>query len=232
MRNPRRCPGRLATIATIVVLGAARSPVAAQCLFDRPTAPGGSKTARFESTLVQGFVICSDFDYHPNTTTQGGLPACKPPETWDDLAGFSANGWRFDQFGHQSWGRVRLDRVSGAFTNPPGTRDMRVRLWLKKIVDNTGLPASGTGSLSIFFRATFNDPVNGDLTMSDFGTSAQFTLTNGTVDPSPFTTTLGAMLNAQPLPRLPDCASIEVLYLEVRDENGHTFAVPGVRIIP
>jgi hypothetical protein len=212
----------------VVALGTCTSAYA-QCAFDRPTANQSARTGDYRSVLVPAFVSCGNPGGNtPNNTSQGGIPSCSPPETFQQQSGSPPNAWRFSQVPGDSWGRVRLNRQAGSYNNPAGIRDLRIRLWLRKIIDTAG-PASGVGVLALVLRSTFNDPVNGDMTISDFPIDVPFTLTSGNTT---FTTTLAAVLTSISLPRFPDCTIHEVLSVTVRDENSDHFAVPGVRIIP
>ena len=229
MRHLRQFPARATAAASIVVICATASPVAAQCAFDRPTAAAVARTGNYQSTLIPAFVNCGGVGGNPpNTSSSAGAPGCKPPETLNQQSGSPPNGWRFSQVPGQSWGRVRLDRISGTFFVPPGTRELRIRLWLRKIIDAGG-PANTTGSLELGLRATFDDPVNGDQTGIDFPVVIPVTLVAGNVT---VVTTLGTVLASIALPRFPDCTMFEVVSVRVLDPNGTAFAVPGVRIIP
>jgi hypothetical protein len=219
----------------VAALALAPPRVSAQCAFDRPTQGNVTNTGDLRTSLVQAYVGCGNPGGNPpNTINQGGVPACAPPETFNVQAGSPASGWRFSQVPGVSWGRLELNRQSGVFVNPPGIRDTRIRLNLRKIVLTNGTTpvAAGTpGTIALVLRATVNDPVNNDMTILDFPINIPFAFTTaGTV--TNFTAILGTVMNSSVGFRFPDCASIEVVSVAVLDSNGNVFAVPGIRVIP
>jgi hypothetical protein len=211
---------------TAAILGAAATPVLAQCSFERPTRNSASPTGRYIASLVQAHVNCGFGGNVANTVSQGGHAACAPPQTFVEQAGNPPNGWRFSTVPNTSWGRVRLDRQTGAFTNPTGIRDTRIRLWLRDIVDATGF-ADGNGVIQLVLRPTVNDPVNADMTLADITVQVLITLNDGDANVN---VTLDDILIPIDTARLPDCTSLEVVSIAILDENGQVFAVPGVRV--
>jgi hypothetical protein len=232
------------TITTVLLGGlialhatAFATKVLAQCAFEQPTKGGVAKTGRYYTSLVQAFVSCDNPGGNAdNTTGLGGLlPAYKLPETKNTLAGSPISGWHFSATANKSWGWVRLERKSGTFVNPPGFSDLRIRACLGNIVDGTQTAVNtaftGTGTLQLVIRSTFDDPTNHDMTAIDFaGTVASINLVrgNGCVDK----TLASFMATLPPGQRFPDCTSHEIVSVAVADPNGTIFAVPGVRINP
>lgn len=229
----KRLTCSLAFLAVAVALAPPR--VSAQCAFDRPTHGSITNTGDLRTSLVQAFVSCNNPGGNtPNTTTQNGVPACAPPETWNVQAGPPASGWRFLQTPGQSWGRLELNRQSGSFTNPNGIRDTRIRLNFRKIVLSNGTTpvAAGTpGKISLVLRSTIADPSNGDMSLIDFPVDIPFAFT-GAGSVTNFTAILGNVMNSSFGYRFPDCSSIEVVSVAVLDSNNNVFAVPGIRVIP
>ncbi len=217
---------RAAAVVTAFALAASAAPAFAQCAFGHP-----KKAAVFKTSLTQAFLFCDDRyggEPSPNTTTEGGIPACTPPETFDQLSGNPAHGWRFDR--SKGIGQVQLN-ASRAFPvsplDPPdNSADVRVRLKLSGVLEPLG-PASGTGRLLMIFRMTLDDRAVGDTTVVDFPIQSDVPLVAGNARVQ---TTLDAILNAPPynLPGLPKCSNLELLYVAVDDPNGDTLATAGL----
>jgi hypothetical protein len=212
----------------LLALGASAGKASAQCAFEHPKSAN-----KFQSNLVQAFVSCGNVGGNsPNSTTEGGVPSCKPPQTFNEQAGSPPNGWQWDETKGQ--GSVQLkaskkplngDSASGNPNNPAGdTTDVKVTLKLKGVIDALG-PVNANGSLSTVTRATFDDRMNGDMTVVDFPASFAFTLTNGK---GTLKTSADTVLNAIPQPGLPHCASLESIAIAVLDANTNTFATTGV----
>jgi hypothetical protein len=184
-----------------------------QCAFEHP-----AKAKKFQASLVQAFIGCAT--YHgasccneANTTTEAGMPACKPPETFNEVDGSPVHGWL--------WGPASKGTVS----IKPVTADLAVSLKLTNIETVSG-PATGTGSLSVIVRATLNDPLGGDMTAVDFSVAFPVSLTNGSASVK---STFNAVFAGPPYNfSLPPCASIEIVSVSVSDEEGAAFARVGV----
>src|SRR6185369_12963337 len=68
----------LGGLAAVLVVGISASSALAQCAFEHP-----KKAGKFASNFVQAFVSCGNAGGNsPNSTTEGGVPSCKPPETF------------------------------------------------------------------------------------------------------------------------------------------------------
>jgi hypothetical protein len=197
-----------------------------------PLAPTGpvtfehpKKATKFESSLVQAFVGCNNpGGGTPNTTTEGGVPACDV-ETADDRDGNPANGWHWDS--SKAYGSVTV------YNRCTGAGDFGIKLKLSGITDGNGVPFNGTGTMAMVVRLTVKDPVGGEMTAIDYPLEFAFHVLNGI---TLVATSVNAMLNDDGLPPLPNGTSLELgpvsLYdpglLEVRDSNGNPFARPGV----
>jgi hypothetical protein len=209
-------------------LAAVPTTLFAQCSFGHP-----GKAGKIQTSLTQAFVFCSpdgtgSAGVLPNDATEGGIPACSPPETFGQLSGNYTTAWRFDPL--KGTGQVQL-KTSSAFPpnvlNPPGnSADVDVMLKLHSVFDGLG-PASGTGRLVLLLRATLDDRVGGDMTIVDLPLNAPVPLTFGKAT---VRTSIDSMLNGAPLnqPGLPGCASLEVLFVGVDDPDGDDFANGGV----
>jgi hypothetical protein len=215
-----------AALAAIFVV-AAVCGAGAQCAFEHP-----KKAREFEASLVQAFNGCGDYcggECSPDTETEGGVPACGPPETFNELVGYPPNGWRWDAAKGQ--GRVQLKALSAGPVdplNPPGdTTDLAVLLKMKGVVDD-GYPftqATGDGSLEMIVRMTLDDRDGGDMTTFDFVLNFPFTMMDGKVT---LKTTFDAALNLINQAGLPRCSNVEVVWISVIDPNGTAFAREGL----
>jgi hypothetical protein len=211
----------------VAAIAAMPSPLLAQCGFEHP-----GQASKIQMALTQAFLFCSpdgtgSAGVLPNTSTEGGIPACSPPETFGELSGNYSSRWRFDP--RIGTGGIQL-KVSRAFPasplNPPdNSADIAVLLKLHGVVGEDG-PASGTGRLFILYRATLDDRAGGDTTMVDVPLYTDVPVTSGR---AVLKTSFDSMLNDAPLnqPGLPTCSSVELIYMAVDDPNGDTFAVPG-----
>ena len=208
----------LGGLAAVLVVGISASAAMAQCAFEHP-----QKAKKFQSNFIQAFVSCGNAGGNsPNTTTEGGVPACKPPETFNQQAGTPVTGWRWDEL--KGSGSVTLKAATSvAPVTPAGSTDLKVKAKLKGVLDGVGL-ANGTGALATVARATFNDRMNGDITVVDFPANFALTLVDGK---GQVKTTADTLLNGISQPGLPNCAALEVVSLTVVDPNGNTFANVG-----
>jgi hypothetical protein len=200
--------------ACLMALGFAPSIASAQCAFEHP-----KKTARLHAGLVQAFVSCNNPGGNvPNSTTEGGVPSCKLPETFHQQAGSPNGGWLWDE--ERSTGFVQFTPVK---VSAPNTADLRVRLVLRKILNQNGL-ANGNGTLATVARATIDDRMNGDMTIVDFPAGFAFAMINGNAT---LKTSANTLLQGIGQPPLPYCSSIEVVSVLVLDPNGNAFANIG-----
>lgn len=212
----------------LLMLGITTEIAHAQCAFQRPNDPLVSHTGRVDTRLVQAYVacgsctLCGEISNPPNIAALAGVPACSSPQTENQLAGNPVNGWLWGS-SPTSWGRVRLTRAP-SLSCP--VKDVRVQLWLRHVVDATG-PATGTGTLNLMVRATFNNPP--DVTMVDFPVAIAFPLAAGNTTFQSYLGPAFALLGQPCLPQT--CTNLEVLTIEVIDENGNKFARPGIELL-
>ena len=220
-------------VAALALAAVVALPVnaGAQCAFDRPNGSSGT-TAYLTTSLVRAFVSCNNPGGNPpNATTIGGtIPSCFPAESFDDNAGSPTGGWEFRP--SSSAGRVYVKRTTGSGDNfglPPPLRDTAITVKLYHIGNNAGGYATGIGSVFTVLRITTQDYSGDDMTVIDFPFSFGISLSNSFSGSATVTKKLGDILKGLSQPRLSDCTNIEIVSIAVRDPNGNTFAVPGVR---
>lgn len=233
----------LVALAAVLTVGFAASLAQAQCSFEHP-----KKAVKLQSNLVQAFVSCGNVGGNsPNTNTEGGVPTCQPPETFNEQQGSPANGWLWTE--DKSQGKVSFkakavctavstgttlppcNPASPLNTGPPASADLEVKLDLKAVEDtlSAGDGANGSGSMATSARATLDDRAAGDMTVIDFPADFPFNLVDGKAK---LKTSADALLNAISQPGLPPCSSIEVVSITVKDENGNGFANMGTFLPP
>jgi hypothetical protein len=197
------------------------SPASAQCTY-----PHGQQSALNGWTrMMQAFVPCGGLDCDgtagapiANNTTAGGMPSCSPPQTYHQMAGSPAGGWRFDPFTGRA--RFRLDAQPGP--------NVRIRVQVADIRDANSpadAPVGRTASAYMIFRFTFND-AGTDMTVIDFPLSVPLPITSTSGDGS-FDTTMNALLAAIGQPPLAPCTNVELLEITVLDPNSNKFLRPG-----
>ncbi len=210
-------------VAVAVALAVTAAPANAGCDFEHPR-----KAKQFSCSLVQAFVSCGNPTGNvPNTTSASGVPGCTPPETFNAQAGSQINGWQWWE--QRSTGTLQFRETQGNFG--PNTRDLKVKMRLRRIIDKTGGLASGSGTLSTLARTTFEDTVvtspgmGTDMTIIDFPAPFAFSMTNGNANLATTANTLIAGLGIAPLP---GCTSLEVVSIQVLDPNGNAFGACGI----
>jgi len=213
----------LVMLAAVVALGFTASTANAGCDFEHPR-----KAKKFDCDLVQTFVSCGNPGGNtPNTTTAGAVPACAPPETFNQAVGTPNNGWQWWE--QRSIGKIQFREIQG---NAGGnTRDLKIKMRLRRILNGTGALASGSGTLSTLARATLEDTavsspgMGTDMTVIDFPAPFPFTMSQGNAS---LNSTANTLLTGLGIPPLPGCTSIETVSIQVLDPNGNPFAGCGV----
>lgn len=211
----------LGGLAAVLVVGISASAALASCDFEHP-----KKATKFQSNFVQAFVSCGNTGGNSaNSTTEGGVPSCKPPETYAEQAGSPPGSWTWDE--NKGQGQVQIKSVKNAKppVTPADSSDLAIKLKLKGVLDNNTIPAAGNGFLATVARATFNDRTNGSMTVVDFPANFPVTVTGGQANVK---TTADALLNGISQPGLPHCASIETVSITILDPNSSTFANVGI----
>ena len=221
----------LGGLAAVLVVGFAASSAFAQCAFEHP-----KKAGKFQSNFVQAFVSCGNVGGNsPNTTTEGNVPTCKPPETYNEQDGSPPSGWTWDELKGQAQVLFKASKkpLNGDSddsppnpSNPAGdTTDLSVKLKAKGIVYADQIPVSGSGFLATVARATFDDREGGDMTVVDFPANFPIVVLDGKTNTK---TSADTLLNAASQPGLPHCSNIETVSVTILDENGTTFANVGL----
>jgi len=213
----------LLIVAATFAVGLAVSPADAGCDYEHPR-----KAKQFKCDLVQAFVSCGNPGGNtPNTTTAGAVPACAPPETFNQAAGTPNNGWQWWE--QRSTGKIQFSETKGS--SGPNTRDLKIKLRLRRILNGTAGLASGSGTLSTLARATLEDTVPSapgmgtDMTVIDFPAPFPFTMSQGNAS---LNSTANTLLTGLGIPPLPGCTSIETVSIQVLDPNGNPFGACGV----
>jgi len=216
---------RTAMVGAVLTFAQALSVSAtwAGCDFEHPR-----KAKLFQADLVQAFVSCGNPGANvPNTTSASGVPGCTPPETFNQQDGTPVNGWQWDE--RRSIGRIEFREFQGNFGG--NSRDVKVKMRLRHILDGAGLPANGSGTITSIARTTLEDTVvtapgmGTDMTFIDFPAPFPFGMTDGKATVN-FPPQAGVIIGMRE--PLPGCTSLEILSLMILDPNGNPFAVPGV----
>ena len=219
----------LATGIAGLVLGLATVSAHAQCGFEHPLKSPLDRVKLHNAVqvgLIPAFVSCGNIGGNaPNTTTEGGVPSCAPPETFNEQAGSPPNGWMWDE--GRTYGSLQMyptrNRLQSPLDPPGNTVDLTLKLKLHYVIDTVG-KVDGVGSLQVVARTTFKDRANGAMTIVDFPMGFQVELDGGSVS---LKTTVNGLLNNLGQPGLPGCTVVEIVSATVVDENGNIFAGMG-----
>ncbi|HEY2388134.1 MAG TPA: hypothetical protein VGK30_14320 [Candidatus Binatia bacterium] len=210
----------LGGLAAVLVVGISASVAMAQCAFEHP-----KSAKKFQGNFVQAFVSCGNpvGSNSPNTTTEGSVPACKPPETYSQQSGNTGTGWSWDELKASAQVQFKA-AVAKPPVTPADSTDLAVKVKAKGIVDPVG-NANGTGALATTARATFNDRMNGDITVVDFASNFVTPVVDGKINVK---TSADALLNGISQPGLPHCSSIETVTVNLVDPNGDAYGNLGL----
>ena len=201
----------LAAVLTVVTFSASEG--LAQCPFPHP-----ARAKSYKASLVQAFVGCRTYPdsccSQANAETEGGIPSCKPAQTFNDLSGTPSDGWIW---GPKSSGSVALKALDG---------DLGIALQLSDVRDGMGL-TTADGQLVFVVRVTLDDPTLGGTTLVDFPFGMPVSVVNGKAK---LKTTLSARVPEHPVLAVltAPCRSIEIVYIGVRDANANFFADAGI----
>lgn len=212
--------------AAVLALGftaAMANAAGPQCAYEHPKKAGGLK-----SSMVQAMVSCNNPGGNtPNSTTEGGVPTCAPPETFHQQNGNQAGGWFWDE--SKAKGDVSFKAAKNKLpSQPPDSADLAVQLKMSGLQQGSvsaSAPANGPGVLATVARATLKDRLNGDMTVVDFPAGFDVQAVDGKI--SKKTTANDLLVNTLGQPALPSCSSIEVVSVAVVDPNGDNFATMG-----
>jgi hypothetical protein len=210
--------GRTLT-SSAVVLGMVGT-VEAQCAFDAP-----AKAKSIKSSLVRAYASCPGATFAaPNTTTMAGVAGCAPPT--------ASSIYEIDDAKGTCSIRAKHSVVTPCDnSDPAGCSVLGVSVKCAGIQDPGGGVLTSTVGwyLGLLFRATFNDPSNGDMTVIDYPLQATLPdATNGTLKerfelgncPDPF-------FCPPPSGYLPPCTQLELLGVTLFDPDGNAFARLG-----
>jgi hypothetical protein len=145
--------------AAALAIGFTASIASAVCSIEHPKKAAGGKMS-----FVQAFVSCGNVGGNtPNTTTEGGVPACVPPETFHQQAGSPNGGWMWDEGKGQGSVQFKAskNKVENILNPVPNTADLVIQLSLAGVIDETGPAGPAFGTLATVARATLEDRVGG-----------------------------------------------------------------------
>lgn len=145
--------------AAVLALGFTASLASAVCNIEHPKSAKGGKMS-----FVQAMVSCGNVGGNAsNTTTQGGVPSCEPPQTFHEQAGSPGGGWMWDEkAGSGSVSFKAAKNKQENILNPiPNTADLAIQLSLKGVIDETGPAGPAFGTLATVARATLEDRLGG-----------------------------------------------------------------------
>jgi hypothetical protein len=176
---------------------------------------GGSMDASRSNVNKMGqiFVPCTA----PDTTTDGGIPACSGIQTFNEQAGSPATGWLFT-----AQSKVQLKMKAGPNKvvdplNPPDSADLSLQLKMKGVND-VGGPALGTGTLALVLRISLVDRVGGPMTLVDQLFNVGIPVFQGKAKVK---TSVNALLNSLGSKGLPTAFSAEIVSAQILDSNGN-----------
>jgi hypothetical protein len=242
----------LGGLAAVLVVGFAASSAFAQCAFEHP-----KKAGKFQGNFVQAFVSCGNAGGNsPNTTTEGNVPTCKPPETYNEQAGSPPTGWTWDEEKGQGQVQLKASKTPPVnILNPVGdTTDLAVKCKAKGIVYSGGSACDG-GANDAAVCTDASECPGGECAEVNIpaGPASGFlaTVARATFDdraggdmtvvdfpanfPLPISdgkinvkTSADVLLNGISQPGLPHCSNIETVSVTITDENGNTFANVGL----
>jgi hypothetical protein len=238
--------------AAVLALGFSASLASAQCAYQHP-----KKAKQFAGDFVQAMVSCGNPGGNtPNTTTEGGVPTCQPPESYNEQAGNPANGWRWRDPVSECVGGANdgedctvASECPGGVCPPgdaDGTASVKFKAAKNKVVHPLITDPANTADLAVQFKASKIYDAAG---LAD-GTGTLATVARATLEdrmggdmtvvdfPAGFPfqlsagkanlkTTANTLLTGIGQPGLPGCTAIEVVSVLIDDENGNHFGNLG-----
>jgi hypothetical protein len=156
----------------------------AQCAFNAPAKAKGVKLS-----FVRAHPSCPSYDVPaPNTSTASDTPACTPVEPTTEFECNPSFGcvrivteYTFGPRGTCSLSMKPGIAPACAGSGTPDCMDMLIKAQCNDIRDGDGAPISYEGGwwLIVLMRATFDDPVNGDMTTIDLPVRIPFPRATG-----------------------------------------------------
>jgi hypothetical protein len=220
-----RLPTTVATwlIATCAAIALSASGAYAQCAFNTP---GKAKTLK--SDLVRAYSACPSITFAaPNTSTETSTPACGPPVPLSNRFFDSEKG----KCTIKSKAKVETPCKDGAVDSCMNVK-IKAKCTHLLLPDGMSPENAGGWTLNTISRATFDDPLGGDMTVVDFPAKFDFPQAkNGKIKLKADTNSLLAGLFGAGS-NLPACAYLEILGFSVVDPNGNVFAKQGVGAKP
>jgi len=207
-------------VATSFALLLASTTASAQCAFDGP-----AKAKSVKVSMVRSFAACPSLTFPgPNSVTESGDLACAPPYAQSDYLFDDKKGAC-----SVKWGVKREDPCSfNSVTRPCLNASISVKCTGVLRNDSTlvnGVADAGW-ALNYVYRATVNDPDNGDMTVVTVPASVPLSVPkNGSMSVKADTNHLLSDLGVSSFPA---CAQISIVSLRIVDDNGNPFAEPGV----
>jgi hypothetical protein len=211
----------LVTGVAVLAIGFSASLASAQCANSQHPKKAGA----LKSSLTQAFVSCGNPGGNtPNATTESGVPSCAPSETYHEQALSPPQGWRWDP--DKGQGSVSFKATKNKLTPGANRADLAIQIKMSGILDNGGIASGTPGYLLLLARMSVQDPVGGPMTIVDFPFGLALQVVNGRIVKK---TSLNAVLvQVYGQPPLPDCSTIDILSVDVRDPNGNIFAQMGM----
>lgn len=213
----------LLALACVAAVGLLASNADAQCSFNTPAKAKGLK-----ADMARVFAGCGNSITYgaPNSVSDALLPTCAP---------VSANSTF--QFGEKGACSVKTTQklespCSIASHNGPDCANIFIQLKCKDIRETDGITLVDGGpdwTLATLARATFNDVSNGDMTLIDFPVPFVLSPEKGGIK---FKQDLNSRLDALGLAKLPGCATVQLINIQVADPTGALFASMGSATAP
>lgn len=232
---------KIALYVAAVALACARAGGAgAACDFDVGPAKG------LKASMVRVYAACPGTESPvPNIQTEGGVEACTPvtPAEVDGSATlytYGPKGGCTVQFSAKLVAACDLlEDDAGTSLNLPGgaCHVTFVKAKCKNILGIDGLEPIGPGdtgfTLATVSRATLADDVNGDVTVVDFPVSFTFDEPkNGSMKLASNSAVALAALIGPTSAHLPECTSIELVSVVIKDPGNLPFATLGGATVP
>jgi hypothetical protein len=225
------------SLATVALVGLYAGTASAQCAFNIQPAKG------VKGSFVRNMAPCPGTEHpagpYPNTETDGETDACSPV-TPKEIDG-DATPYKFAEKGGctiQTQAKLvsACEEIEGSDGNPLGLEAgpchiTYVKGKCKGIVNASDVPigpSDGIWGFATLSRASFDDDANHDMTVIDFPVTFAFSeASNGGMKiKSNSAEALKPLVGANNS-ELPECTSIEIVDVTIKDQNGLPFAKLG-----
>ncbi len=228
------------SIATVALVGLYAGTASAQCQFDIVPAKG------VKGSFVRNFAPCPGTEHPgiPNAETEGDTDACTPviPKEVDgEATEFSYGPKGGCTVGTQAKLVAACEDLEAADGTPLGLQSGPCHITFvkgkcKDIVDGTNAAIDETDlgwGFATLSRASFDDDTNGDMTVIDFPVTFAFGVPkNGGMKIKANSAEALMPLVGPNNSELPDCTSIEIVDVTIKDPLGLPFAKLGGATIP